>query len=142
MSHLFINLTEDDADSPRFVSRVIPISATSQATLHQLKAISMPVIKAGFETPGNTPLKVSPSSLHSFSRAVNTDINQFAVVVSSRNSQKLERLDMIKTVAENVELLEAGHSVDLGKPDRTIIIELAKVSPASLQRSNQQLPVW
>lgn len=50
------------------------------------------------------------------------------MVVNSRNSQKLERLDMIKTVAENVELLEAGHSVDLGKPDRTILIELAKVS--------------
>lgn len=40
---------------------------------------------------------------------------------------------MIKTVAENVELLEAGHKVDLGNPDRTIIIELAKVSPRSLE---------
>ena len=62
---------------------------------------------------------------------------QFAVVVNSRNSQKLERLDMIKTVAENVELLEAGHKVDLGKPDRTIIIELAKVRLPSQSESTE-----
>lgn len=34
---------------------------------------------------------------------------------------------MIKTVAENVEALGAGHSVDLSNPDRTIIIEVNKV---------------
>lgn len=64
---------------------------------------------------------------------------QFAVVVNSRNSQKLERLDMIKTVAENVELLEAGHKVDLGKPDRTIIIELAKVRRLPSQSGSTEL---
>jgi hypothetical protein len=34
---------------------------------------------------------------------------------------------MIRTVAENVESLQAGHSVDLSKPDRTIIIQINKV---------------
>jgi tRNA acetyltransferase TAN1 len=34
---------------------------------------------------------------------------------------------MIKTVAENVEALKGGHSVDLKNPDRTIVIEVNKV---------------
>jgi adenylyl- and sulfurtransferase ThiI len=92
----------------RFVSRVIPISATTTATIKNLQSISIPIIKSGFETPENKPLK-------------------FAVVVNTRNSHKLDRLEMIKTVAENVEALGAGHSVDLSNPDRTIIIEVNKV---------------
>jgi tRNA acetyltransferase TAN1 len=92
----------------RFVSRVIPISATTTATLKNLQSISIPIIKSGFETPDNKPLK-------------------FAVVVNTRNSHKLDRLEMIRTVAENVEALGAGHSVDLSNPDRTIIIEVNKV---------------
>jgi tRNA acetyltransferase TAN1 len=92
----------------RFVSRVIPISATTTATIKNLQSISIPIIKSGFETPDNKPLK-------------------FAVVVNTRNSHKLDRLEMIKTVAENVEALGAGHSVDLSNPDRTIIIEVNKV---------------
>lgn len=39
---------------------------------------------------------------------------------------------MIRTVAENVEALGAGHSVDLKNPDRTIVIEVNKVSYRSL----------
>jgi len=90
------------------VSRVIPISATTTATIKNLQSISIPIIKSGFETPENKPLK-------------------FAIVVNTRNSHKLDRLEMIKTVAENVEALGAGHSVDLSNPDRTIIIEVNKV---------------
>jgi tRNA acetyltransferase TAN1 len=92
----------------RFVSRVIPISGTTTATIKNLQSVSIPIIKSGFETPENKPLK-------------------FAVVVNTRNSHKLDRLEMIKTVAENVEALGAGHSVDLSNPDRTIIIEVNKV---------------
>ena len=49
------------------------------------------------------------------------------MVVNTRNSHKLDRLEMIKTVAENVEALKGGHSVDLKNPDRTIVIEVNKV---------------
>jgi adenylyl- and sulfurtransferase ThiI len=52
---------------------------------------------------------------------------QFAVIVNSRNSHKLDRMEMIKTVAEVVDGLGHGHKVDLGNPDRTIIIEVNKV---------------
>jgi len=54
------------------------------------------------------------------------------VVVNTRNSHKLDRLEMIKTVAENVEALKGGHSVDLKNPDRTIVIEVNKVGHLSL----------
>ena len=36
-------------------------------------------------------------------------------------------MEMIKTVAEVVEALGAGHKVDLSNPDRTIVIEVNKV---------------
>jgi tRNA acetyltransferase TAN1 len=48
----------------RFVSRVIPISATNTATIKNLQSISEPTIKSGFDTPDNTPLKVSLSFLY------------------------------------------------------------------------------
>jgi adenylyl- and sulfurtransferase ThiI len=100
--------TDETELTNRFVSRVIPISATTTATIKNLQSTSIPIIKSGFETPENKPLK-------------------FAVIVNTRNSHKLDRLEMIKTVAENVEALGAGHSVDLSNPDRTIIIEVNKV---------------
>jgi hypothetical protein len=37
----------------RFVSRVIPISATTTATIKNLQSVSIPIIKSGFETPEN-----------------------------------------------------------------------------------------
>jgi len=110
--YALLNPSGHDQDSQeltnRFVSRVIPIQATTTATIKNLQSISIPIIKSGFETPDNKPLK-------------------FAVVVNTRNSHKLDRLEMIKTVAENVEALGVGHSVDLSNPDRTIIIEVNKV---------------
>jgi tRNA acetyltransferase TAN1 len=108
-THSSHHLIEDEMElTDRFVSRVIPISATTTATIKNLQSTSIPIIKSGFETPDHKPLK-------------------FAVVVNTRNSHKLDRLEMIKTVAENVEALGAGHSVDLSNPDRTIIIEVNKV---------------
>jgi len=39
----------------------------------------------------------------------------------------MERMAMIKTVAEQVDNLKQGHKVDLSNPDRTILVELFKV---------------
>lgn len=46
---------------------------------------------------------------------------------NSRSSTRLDRLEMIKTVADIVTDLEAKHSVDLKNQQRTILIELHKV---------------
>lgn len=56
------------------------------------------------------------------------DTYQFAINAHVRNSDKIPRLDMIKIVAEEVPKLNPTHSVDLKNPDRTILIELFRVS--------------
>lgn len=52
---------------------------------------------------------------------------QFAINTNMRSSDRLERLDMIKTVADQVVKLDKGHKVDLENPERTILVELYKV---------------
>lgn len=47
---------------------------------------------------------------------------------NTRSSQKLERFEMIKAVADIVTDLEVKHTVDLKNQERTILIELHKVS--------------
>lgn len=47
--------------------------------------------------------------------------------MATRNSNALERLEMIKAVAEEVSKLNSGHHVNLKNPERTIMIELFKV---------------
>jgi tRNA acetyltransferase TAN1 len=49
-------------------------------------------------------------------------------VTNTRNSDRLERLDMIKRVADEIAELGHGHTVDLKSPDRTVLIEVNKVS--------------
>ena len=62
---------------------------------------------------------------------------QFAINTNTRSSDRLERLDMIKTVADQVVKLDHGHKVDLEHPERTILIELYKVWPNGfIQRSS------
>ncbi len=53
---------------------------------------------------------------------------QFAINTNTRSSDRLDRLDMIKTVADQVVKLNQWHKVDLANPERTIMIELYKVS--------------
>jgi tRNA acetyltransferase TAN1 len=47
---------------------------------------------------------------------------------NTRSSQKLERFEMIKAVADIVTDLDVKHTVDLKNQERTILIELHKVS--------------
>ncbi|RSH88846.1 hypothetical protein EHS25_003074 [Saitozyma podzolica] len=65
------------------------------------------VVKQGFETEDGRGLK-------------------FAIHTNSRNSDRLDRLDMIKRVADEVVALGNGHTVDLKSPDRTVLVEVNK----------------
>lgn len=56
---------------------------------------------------------------------------QFAVDTNSRKSDKLERMEMIRTVAEQVAILGGGHTVDLKNADKTILVEVYKVDDHS-----------
>jgi adenylyl- and sulfurtransferase ThiI len=59
---------------------------------------------------------------------------QFAIHTNSRNSDRLDRLDMIKRVADEVVALGNGHTVDLKSPDRTVLVEVNKVSTRARAR--------
>ncbi|WWD19183.1 hypothetical protein CI109_103641 [Kwoniella shandongensis] len=89
----------------RFCKRILPISSTCPATLKQLSDTAATLVKSAFSTPDQKPLK-------------------FAIDTNSRNSDKLERMSMIQAVAQEVSQLNAGHSVDLKNPDRTILVEV------------------
>ncbi|TYJ52308.1 hypothetical protein B9479_007094 [Cryptococcus floricola] len=92
--------------------RLVPIPETSGATLKQLSDLAAKVVKPAFDTPDHRSFK-------------------FAIDTNSRHSEKLERLDMIKTVAEQVTNLGQGHVVDLKKPEKSVIVEVYKASPFS-----------
>ncbi|KIR68049.1 hypothetical protein I314_01542 [Cryptococcus bacillisporus CA1873] len=91
----------------RHCKRLIPIPATAGATLRQLSEVAASVVKSGFESPDGQAFK-------------------FAVDTNSRNSDKLERMEMIRTVAEQVAILGGGHTVDLKNADKTILVEVYK----------------
>ncbi|KLT45515.1 hypothetical protein CC85DRAFT_306697 [Cutaneotrichosporon oleaginosum] len=88
----------------RFIQRLTPVSATAHADIESLRRIAAQVL------PG--PFSGGPK--------------KFGIQVATRNSNALERLQMIKAVAEEVTKLSPEHTVDLKNPDRTIMIELFK----------------
>jgi tRNA acetyltransferase TAN1 len=106
----------------RFVKRLVPILGVGGATLKQIGDVTQPLVAERFATPDNRPLKASPSS----SVMGEADL-QFAIQTNSRNSNKLDRLEMIKKIADEVVALPAGHTVDLSNADRTILVEVDKV---------------
>lgn len=59
---------------------------------------------------------------------------QFGINTHTRNSAKMERLDMIKTVAEEVVKLNPEHKVDLTNSERTVMVELFKVGTSRAAR--------
>lgn len=51
---------------------------------------------------------------------------------NKRNTAKLDSMEMIKTLAQEILTLEKGHKVNLKNPDRTVLVEVYKVRPLSL----------
>ncbi|WWC90599.1 uncharacterized protein L201_005535 [Kwoniella dendrophila CBS 6074] len=91
----------------KWCKRIIPINGSSGATVKQLSELAAGIVKDGFTTEDGKALK-------------------FAIDTNSRQSEKLDRMRMIHTVAEEVTKLDKGHSVDLKNPDKTILVELYK----------------
>ncbi|OCF44031.1 hypothetical protein I317_02139 [Kwoniella heveanensis CBS 569] len=99
---------ESAARTPlKYCKRLIPMSATCGATVKQLAQCASEVVKKEFETDDGRPLK-------------------FAIDTNTRSSDKMERMQMITTIAEEITKLEKGHSVDLKNPDKTVLAELYK----------------
>ena len=91
----------------RYLKRIVPISAVANATLPSLRTAALPIVTEGFSSSENTSFK-------------------YGIMPNSRSSQKLDRLDMIKTVADLIGTLPGGHKVDLKDQERTVMIELYK----------------
>ncbi|ORX38402.1 hypothetical protein BD324DRAFT_620726 [Kockovaella imperatae] len=99
---------EKNARCPfRYVQRVVPVLGTCGATLPQLSAMCPEVLKEGFQSDTAGPVT-------------------FGILYNSRNSQRLDRMDVIKSIAEHVSTLDPSHTVDLKNPDRTILVETNK----------------
>lgn len=123
--HRLLEKVESSAQSPfKYINRLVPITAVGGATLNQLAEISRPVLRDGFITDDHSALKVG---LNPPMSDVDADSRKFAINPNSRNSGRLDRLEIIKRVADEVVALGAGHTVDLSNPDRTILIEVHKV---------------
>ncbi|WVN86291.1 uncharacterized protein L203_101454 [Cryptococcus depauperatus CBS 7841] len=107
VQHIFQNAEMTGKYPLRYCKRILPITITARATLRQLNAAAAVIIKPAFYTVDNKPCK-------------------FAVDTNSRFSDKLDRMDMIHAVAEEVTKLNGGHIVDLKNPEKTIIVEVCK----------------
>ncbi|WVQ95063.1 hypothetical protein IAU59_002155 [Kwoniella sp. CBS 9459] len=99
---------ESSARTPlRFCKRLLPMSATCGATVKQLAECASEVAKKDFEADDGRSLK-------------------FAIDTNTRASDKMERMEMITTIAEEITKLGKGHTVDLKNPDKTVLVELFK----------------
>lgn len=64
-------------------------------------------------------------------------LRQFGITPNSRNSNKMDRMEMIHKLADQVVSVNPAHKVDLKDPQRTILIEVHKVGD-NQSASNQE----
>ncbi|OCF57556.1 hypothetical protein L486_05014 [Kwoniella mangroviensis CBS 10435] len=93
----------------KWCKRIIPVTGIAGATIKQLSEMSSKVVEEGFKTEDNRSLK-------------------FAIDTNTRQSDRLDRMDMIHTVAAEITNINIEHKVDLKNPDKTVLIELYKNS--------------
>jgi tRNA acetyltransferase TAN1 len=129
--HYILEQTEKNAKCPfRFLRRIVPMTGVTNATLPSLKLAAEPVIEEGFSTPDNVQLKVSRQEL-----CYVEAYQKYGIMPNSRNSDRIDRMEMIKSIADIVTALPGNHKVDLKDQERTILIELHKVSVRGFQSS-------
>jgi tRNA acetyltransferase TAN1 len=112
-SEFIVEICQDAKDSgikkTRYTQRLTPVDLTAAANLEGLKRICPIVLKPHFhKEQDQKPMK-------------------FAIRPGIRNHNKLNRDEIIKTVAEFVGK-DHGHSVDLKNYDKLIIVECFKNS--------------
>ncbi|KAI9202663.1 uncharacterized protein BJ171DRAFT_569450 [Polychytrium aggregatum] len=90
----------------RYTHRLIPISATTAATMPSVVIMAKNVLKPHFHDAAEP--------------------KKFAIVFKARNNDKIDRDELIATLAQIVNETEAKHTVDLKQPDLVIIVEVFK----------------
>ncbi|SCU86444.1 LAMI_0D02102g1_1 [Lachancea mirantina] len=92
----------------RYVQKLTPVTFSTSASMVELTKLAEQVLKSHFHVEGVTPLK-------------------FAVEVTRRNFNTIEKMDIIKEVARVVgKGGQLGHTVDLKEYDKLILVECFK----------------
>lgn len=99
---------ESKVKTTRVTQKLSPVTYSVSPTMEELKKLAVRVLLPHFHQENQKPYK-------------------FAIQVSRRNFNTLEKGDIIKTVAECVGR-DHGHSVDLKKYDKLIMVECYKTN--------------
>lgn len=97
---------ESKEKNTRFTQKLTPVTYSVSASMDELKKLAAKVLKPHFHKEEQEPVK-------------------FAIQVTRRNFNTLEKDDIIKTVATAVGH-EHGHKVDLKQYDKLILVECYK----------------
>lgn len=98
---------EHKIKNTRFTQKLTPITFSSSASIEEVTKLAKKVLAPHFhKEQGQEPVK-------------------FAVKVSARNFNTIDKMDIIKKVAECVGR-DHGHSVDLKKFDKLVLVECFK----------------
>ncbi|ORY35740.1 hypothetical protein BCR39DRAFT_511850 [Naematelia encephala] len=110
VQHILQNVESSGKCPFKYVRRIVPIQATGNATMNSLTSTAEPVIQQAFNTPESS------------------EGLRFAIVTNKRNSNRMDRMEMIKAIADLVVKAGSAHKVDLNDPERTILVEIYKNS--------------
>lgn len=92
----------------RYINKLTPISYSCSASIPELVKLCSKVLDPHFGDTSNTkPLK-------------------FAVELTRRNFNTLERMPMINEIVKYITTIDKGHTVDLKKYDKLILVECFK----------------
>lgn len=97
---------ESKVKNTRYTQKLTPINFSVSASMEELVKLAEKILKPHFHQEDQKPVK-------------------FAIQVTRRNFNTLEKEDIIKTIANCVGR-EHGHSVDLKKYDKLILVECYK----------------
>ncbi|KAG6762296.1 hypothetical protein POTOM_032788 [Populus tomentosa] len=97
-----------------FIIRMLPIEVACYASEEEISRAIAPVVEKYFPVDTQDPLKDTVSS------GVTVE---FAVMYEARANSGIDRMKIINSVAKSV---PGPHKVDLGNPDKTIVVEIVK----------------
>ncbi|KAI8380902.1 uncharacterized protein BYT42DRAFT_494806 [Radiomyces spectabilis] len=107
---ILTDINEKQIQKTRYISRFLPVEKTCQSNLPEIERVGAQVIKPKFDTVDD---------------AGNPIVKTFAIVARIRNCTKLDRAQVIQTLAS---VVGSPHKVDLENPEYTIIVEVCQVS--------------
>uniref|UniRef100_A0A6N2L3I5 THUMP domain-containing protein n=1 Tax=Salix viminalis TaxID=40686 RepID=A0A6N2L3I5_SALVM len=113
VQHIMTSTASTRKHMSRFIMRVLPIEVACYASEEEISRAITPVVEKYFPVDTQDPLKEIPRML---------DV-KFAVMYEARANSGIDRMKIINSVAKSV---PGPHKVDLGNPDKTIVVEIVK----------------